>query len=554
MEFDSVGCMPIAIQVAMTTENRACVVCVRIQGGVEVQGCDVYVGRGCTMGGHNRKPSVLGNPFKVGMPDIDTVEDAIMAYWYHLHDPKQTHLLEYARTLKGLVLGCHCKKKGHEPCHGDVVLYIGNGILTPVLERILRERGVNLNASEKKEPIQTKAEPLQMTEQKVEQPRRGASVPASQPKPSPIKKPPRGQLGRVRAGFVCLGLGDSLGVPFEFTNMGKFTYTGKLEHRFTLRGRHGVWHNGVKYTSVTLGVGQVSDDSELALTLARRLIADKGYDAKKVALDYIKWSHTTPIRGSNTSKLFHVDLKTKYDPTGWEHYLKAYTKIFGFPPTTPPFTVTTDAAEGSQSNGSLMRCFPLACLWQTAPVDADVWASNPSTVTREVETIYISCLRLALTGSSAREIWAYAKAAPTKESVKQVFTDILQGAQRPLADVGKGKDRKKEKGWAVHAFYAAMACLSALASETPPSFSELMKWVIAGHPGSDTDTNGAIAGALIGSIIGWDELVKDPTTVSNIQIMVAAGKTDTDIPRPPEYRMEDIEDVCQQLTALSALH
>lgn len=131
------------------------VVCLKIKAGVEVQGCDVYVGRGCFQGGHKRKPSIWGNPYKIGMVDINEVGDAVLAYWKWIHLPEQAHLRDQIPTLKGKVLGCHCKKKGTEPCHGDVPLYLANGIMTPALAKILKDAQIDPNQAEQKTDCKT---------------------------------------------------------------------------------------------------------------------------------------------------------------------------------------------------------------------------------------------------------------------------------------------------------------------------------------------------------------------------------------------------------------
>lgn len=379
---------------------------------------------------------------------------------------------------------------------------------------------------------------------------------------------PRLDVNRVRAGFICTCLGDALGVPHEFLRMGKKQYTGVLEHRLKLIRRF--------QPTVLFGVGQVSDDSEMMITLSRTLIANSRYDWKSVVKAYIKWANSGMVAmGTNTRDLFKVNATTKKDPGGVQHYEKKYIGKFGVYPAYP-WETTTKEAEAAQSNGALMRCFPLACLWQTEGTDHDVWLSNPSHVSLECERIYIQALRLAMMGKLAPEIWEAVKDLAKLDDVKRVFSDITGGVARTLADEGKGKTAKKLKGWVCHALYAAMSCLYALCSETPPSFGELMDWVIGGHPGSDTDTIGAISGGLIGAIIGWDELIKNAVSmdelkglkqdavsaqirdatifVHNVVILLSAGKTNTDLPRPAEYRLEDAENIVQDLWQLSAYH
>lgn len=81
---------------------------------------DAYIGR----------PTIYGNPFshKDGTKaayKVATVEEAVQKYEEWLME--RPHLIAIVkRELRGKVLGCWCKVKGDEPCHGDVLLKIAN--------------------------------------------------------------------------------------------------------------------------------------------------------------------------------------------------------------------------------------------------------------------------------------------------------------------------------------------------------------------------------------------------------------------------------------------
>lgn len=474
------------------------VVEVRIQDGVKVQWCDVYVGGTVKCGGWDLDASEFANPFEA---DTQGSGAACIAYWKWIHEAQQIHLLAKVATLKGKVLGCRCKP--HNLCHAHILAYLADGLTSSTMEVVLA-------------------------------PQAHCGVVATSPK--------RWDVSKVRAGLVLVALGDALGVPHEFPRMGKVPYTGDLQYRFKLIRQY--------QPPVTLAVGQYSDDTEMTLTLARSIVSCQGYNNKHVVEKYIEWAHSgQPMMGSNTRQLLKGVLGTKWDPTGYNKYVKNFVRKFGIAYENP-FVATSGVAHAAQSNGSLMRCFPLACLpddqFEMA-VKQDVWSTNPSCVALESQYIYLKCIRMAFRGMTARHIWLTTLQSEVSDTIREVFTDITKGVHRSLADT----PTKKVKGWVIGSFYCAMACLGALASDTPPSYPLLMKWVIECHPGSDTDTNAAVASGLIGSIIGWDAVIADPATVLNITTMIASTSGAlTDVPRGIQYQLLDVEDLVQQLASL----
>ena len=88
---------------------KAVVVRLRRKGGQIVQDCDVYIGRRLCMGGWNL------NSIKDGSADV-----ACRRFEkYILEKPE---LIARLSELRGKRLGCWCKHKGSESCHGDVLL------------------------------------------------------------------------------------------------------------------------------------------------------------------------------------------------------------------------------------------------------------------------------------------------------------------------------------------------------------------------------------------------------------------------------------------------
>lgn len=92
------------------------VVRIRRSGGRVVQGCDVYIGRACTMGGWDLPDSKWANPYPVTKYGRD---EALSRYRTYIcakiaNNPAIYDLDE----LRGKTLGCWCAP---DPCHGDIL-------------------------------------------------------------------------------------------------------------------------------------------------------------------------------------------------------------------------------------------------------------------------------------------------------------------------------------------------------------------------------------------------------------------------------------------------
>ena len=91
------------------------VVRIRRKGGEVVQGCDVYIGRPCNMGGWKLPGSIWANPYKVGKDG--TIEEVLNKYETYVRS--RSDLMEKIKELEGKSLGCWCHPN---PCHGDILV------------------------------------------------------------------------------------------------------------------------------------------------------------------------------------------------------------------------------------------------------------------------------------------------------------------------------------------------------------------------------------------------------------------------------------------------
>ena len=96
------------------------VVC--IKGKQKIWGSDpndLYIGRNINMGGWKLPKSKWHNPFTLKAYNNDVAQ---VLQLYRNHVEKSPNLIKSLPELTGKNIGCWCKIKGGEPCHGDILV------------------------------------------------------------------------------------------------------------------------------------------------------------------------------------------------------------------------------------------------------------------------------------------------------------------------------------------------------------------------------------------------------------------------------------------------
>jgi ADP-ribosyl-[dinitrogen reductase] hydrolase len=318
-----------------------------------------------------------------------------------------------------------------------------------------------------------------------------------------------------------VALGDALGAPHEFRKqIGLDKYTGILEHPIL---RHRMFKGTFKYPP-----GTITDDTEMSLALAWSIMASTGYNRDKAAKEYIAWANSGAwAMGRNTRQLFQgVSTLAGYEK---RRALKLGEHI--------------DLQ--SQSNGFLMRACPLAVLpnWEEAAA-ADCALTNFPPVCIDVSRVYVGALHDALEGHDRAKIFERA----CERAQTQEVTDVLmQVADEQDRDIGA-----PHSGWCLHALYTAFYALN----EYRGSYQDTVDLVI--RLGGDTDTNGAIAGGLIGAFVGSYLMTREERTIKNINIIMGIGVDKPEpqyasLDRPNGYRAYQIPKIASSLASLSTV-
>lgn len=144
-------------------------------------------------------------------------------------------------------------------------------------------------------------------------------------------------------------------------------------------------------------------------------------------------------------------------------------------------------------------------------------------------------MKLALKGKSRFDILNYLYYNVKSPKIKEVIEYAKKHATKSVLPEVSGKS----KGWVLSSFYCALVALMYFYS-----FEQAMKYIIS-IPDSDTDTNAAIAGALLGCIMGFDGLSKEYITKDNIDKII-----DSNSDRPGMYKLNDFYSLTEALSRL----
>ncbi len=249
--------------------------------------------------------------------------------------------------------------------------------------------------------------------------------------------------------------------------------------------------------------GQPTDDSEMALALARLLVARGVYDGKLAFAAYQDWLGTQPFDcgGSIRSALL---ARPNAD---------------------------------SQANGALMRVSPLGIFGATQPKHrvaqwavTDAALTHPHPVCLDATRIYVTSLSVAIEGSTPQDVYDAALSWCREWNVQ---ADVA-GALRE-ASASPPADYTTQQGWVLIALQNAFYQLLNARNPEEAIIDTVMR-------GGDTDTNAAIAGALVGAVHG---IGSPPTRWVDtvLECKPESGAPRVHRPRPREFWPTDALDL-----------
>ena len=270
-------------------------------------------------------------------------------------------------------------------------------------------------------------------------------------------------------------IGDAVGATLEF--LGGPPTPDEIEHALTLPG------GGV----LSVAYGQITDDGELTLALARALVDSHYYPMETVASNYQRWLQSSPFDVGNATQMA-MDCK-RCAPAPVHIQMQANALAHN---------------RESKANGALMRSSPLgiwsARLDEGEAVEAalsDAGLTHPNPACQWANAAYVCALRhLVLFPGDARGAYQAALRALAMDltasagSIEvRTWLEDAQAGRLPSCHPMAGFVRI---GF-THAFFHLLE---------ESTFENALRATLAG--GGDTDTNACIVGALVGALHGID--------------------------------------------------
>jgi ADP-ribosylglycohydrolase/fructose-1,6-bisphosphatase/inositol monophosphatase family enzyme len=325
--------------------------------------------------------------------------------------------------------------------------------------------------------------------------------------------PRHGEDIALDRGVGCLlgqAIGDSLGSLVEFKTARDIAGRHPGGVRDLADG--GVWN--------TIA-GQPTDDTELALDLARTLARSPEWSADAVAQAYADWYRSPPFDiGTTTSQAMSAVVAADAQRGAAESMRRAANRY-------------------SQSNGALMRCAPIGIWARDADeasrvARADAALSHPNPVCAAASAAHAAAISTAIAGGDSGAMFAAADSAIGDDPDVRALRDVLAAAR----DRKGPAEYSAQMGWVLIAFQNAFCHLA-----RGTSFEAALVETVG--QGGDTDTNAAICGALLGAARGRGAIPARWTRVL-LACRPHAG-SGSRFPRPERYWPDDVPGLAEAL-------
>lgn len=294
---------------------------------------------------------------------------------------------------------------------------------------------------------------------------------------------------RIKGCLMGQAVGDALGTRYEFERSAwveeQIYWDSKGDH-LKMRGQG----------PFNLIPGQFTDDTELAMALASSLVELKEYNIHSVANRYAIWYHSQPFDIGNTTRnaFGSTQLKPEKSDSNY-NVIKKSSALQNM---------------NSLSNGCLMRISPLAIagldwkissLKHAAKLNCEL--TNPNPVAIDAVQVFVVALQTAMNTGDRKLAYDNAFKVAQTDEVRNL---LLYSNKRPDPVIlSNGRSVSTDSNFMGYLGIALQNTFYELLHGT--SFEQSLVNIIS--RGGDTDTNGCIAGALLGAIYGYSQIPED---------------------------------------------
>ncbi len=276
---------------------------------------------------------------------------------------------------------------------------------------------------------------------------------------------------RFRGALLGLACGDALGTSVEFCARGTFSPVDDMVGGGTFGLRPGEW----------------TDDTSMALCLARSLVETGGFDPRDQMQRYVRWWREGYL--ASNGRCFDIGIATE-------------AALARFERSADPWSGSTDPKVAG--NGSLMRLAPVPMFFAPDAERAIRYSAESSRTTHgSVEAIdacrlFAAILVRALAGADRDTVLAAGRELPASERpLAPSIAAIARGDYQ-----AKPEDEIAGSGYVVKSLEAALWSFA-----TTTSYRAAV--LRAANLGDDADTTAAICGQIAGAFYGEAAIPED---------------------------------------------
>ena len=278
------------------------------------------------------------------------------------------------------------------------------------------------------------------------------------------------KVDKIVGVMVGVAVGDALGVPVEFMDWK------------SIRDKYGILDRMVGGGTWGQPAGAVSDDTMMALAVAEGIVKNPKDPVESIGEKFIEWYKGRPFDVGICCSSVIQNVMMKKTANKWDWFLSAsdYDKR---------------SRGRSGGNGGLMRTAFVGCYYKE-PKDVVVQASDICGMTHQNSVAQTDCELMSLIIHELID-------GGDKESIENLIMNYEDCNKRyDIGEIEGYPFNVKPNGYGVNSLACALKCVL-----TTRSFRDAV--IMAVNMGGDTDTIGAITGAIAGALYGADSIPKE---------------------------------------------